>query len=748
MIGYFLGNIIFNQLNKNSNDQSRKSPVVYKEWEKLSVFAPLSVKEMTKAYNAVVKKKLIQKDNAVFSFDDYLIYDRVYTMHLHLPEKQKILQYLDGGGEFPGRYALTYIYQGTFTPPSYMEYVIGPLDRRDIDIQIVPVRNLSGSTFNKRPTGSHESALKSKLIRDEFKKLDPLLSESIDGLKYGYNRTLETGLHGSHAVLSTDDENERTTTIYLSLTTKLHTLDMLPVLAVLHHPGINASKWYIDNWYYYDQGPYHNASHLLDAYRNGELKVERLPRGYVQKILHKRNYLQNQSLPLRHKADIHPSITPGPKHPRYVIKGHTIEWMGWSFELSTNTYRGPSLFDIKFKGERIIFEHSLNDLNLIYSAASTGAGYTNIVMSDVEYTLGGRMTFIPGLDCPDFASIINSTFWHKDKGYAKPAFCVFEVDGQTPLWRHVGSVYAGLRDHFLAVRVPVNLGNYDYTLEYEFYLDGKMGTFVTSSGVVYTAHWYEGDGYLGDDKSSTPFGYRIVDHGIGSIHDHTFAFKIDFDIINESNTFEFVDWKSGTMKEAVQSQQNPPLTVPPYTFNSTRYVQRRPLGRESGFYVSNTPTFWTILNEDIVNRWGNSRGYTISHTQEFIDVLPHGHPGLTAFPHLKYSCAVTKRKDSEPFVSYSYYDLFSLNNPTENLDSFLNNETIINTDIVAWLNVHFFHLPTSEDVPMTTGVRKGFVLKPFNFFDRTPIFDMPQYTDFRNNSILNQDFVVDVDNYG
>ena len=65
----------------------------------------------------------------------------------------------------------------------------------------------------------------------------------------------------------------------------------------------------------------------------------------------------------------------------------------------------------------------------------------------------------------------------------------------------------------------------------------------------------------------------------------------------------------------------------------------------------------------------------------------------------------------------------------------LDNEYIVNDDIVNWVTVGFLHVPVAEDVPMTARIKTGFTLKPFNFFDRTATFDMPQYTDTEGNML-------------
>ncbi|KAK3095252.1 hypothetical protein FSP39_012188 [Pinctada imbricata] len=684
IIGYFVGNYLFGKIESSDAEGGRPNGTTtspFLKWEGQSVFAPLSVEEHQIVKERVLLEGLIRRNNSIYRPDDYLLYDLIYDIHVHYPNKTRILEHLDNGGKFPGRFAMVYLYQGSLQKPAFTEYVVGPLERDLSKINVVLHRRLTGPTFNKRPKIPRETVFISKLARKEFKVLDPLLKVSVDGLVYGYNETLDMALRETYAILNTNVPYKRASRAYLTLTNHLDTLDMIPVTAIVHHDTLNASEWSMDNFYYYGQGPFSNASHLMESFRKGILRVVKFPEGYVKEISKKREYLQNKTEPLRQKANLRPSITYAPESPRYTIKGHIVEWMGWSFELSANSFRGPSIFNVKFKNKRILYEHSLNELNLLYSSSTVGGGFSNIVMSDIAYKLGNRMSFIRGVDCPEYASIVNASTWIRSRGRIRPTFCVFEVDGQRALWRHSGAYYsAGLRDHFLAVRAPANLGNYDYTLEFEFHMDGKMGTYVTSSGIVYGSFWYEG----GDFGSNTPFGYRVAERAIGSVHDHTFAFKVDFDLIDTQNSFEFIDWKSGSMEQAIRSQQNSPKNIPEYDFNSTRYVEYRPLTKEQGFHVTTNPTFWTIVNNKHRNKWGNKRGYSISHTsQEYIDVLPSDHPALKALPQLKYSCAITKRKDEEPYASYSNYDLSSLNYPLENLDTYMDNENVEDTDIVA-----------------------------------------------------------------
>ena len=114
--------------------------------------------------------------------------------------------------------------------------------------------------------------------------------------------------------------------------------------------------------------------------------------------------------------------------------------------------------------------------------------------------------------------------------------------------------------------------------------------------------------------------------------------------------------------------------------------------------------------------------------------LTSSHAAMRPLSFTKYHCAVTKRKEEEPVLT-SIYDINRMNNPKAYLDRHINDEHIVDDDIVAWVAVGFLHLPTSEDFPMTTRVETGFMIRPFNFFDRTASFDMPQHMDTRDHSL-------------
>jgi Cu2+-containing amine oxidase len=92
---------------------------------------------------------------------------------------------------------------------------------------------------------------------------------------------------------------------------------------------------------------------------------------------------------------------------------------------------------------------------------------------------------------------------------------------------------------------------------------------------------------------------------------------------------------------------------------------------------------------------------------------------------MKYSFAATKHKDSEAHSS-SIYSQARMSNPSTSLADYVNGEALRNTDVVVWVNSGLYHIPTSEDAPVTTttGNGLGFSLIPFNWAAESPATDM------------------------
>jgi diamine oxidase len=85
----------------------------------------------------------------------------------------------------------------------------------------------------------------------------------------------------------------------------------------------------------------------------------------------------------------------------------------------------------------------------------------------------------------------------------------------------------------------------------------------------------------------------------------------------------------------------------------------------------------------------------------------------------------TKHKDHET-VSSSIYNQARLGSPIVRLEEFIGSENIRNQDVVVWVSGGLYHIPTSEDAPVTTTTSNniGFSLIPFNYGDESLATDM------------------------
>ncbi|XP_067397504.1 amine oxidase [copper-containing] 3-like isoform X2 [Emydura macquarii macquarii] len=134
------------------------------------------------------------------------------------------------------------------------------------------------------------------------------------------------------------------------------------------------------------------------------------------------------------------------------------------------------------------------------------------------------------------------------------------------------------------------------------------------------------------------------------------------------------------------------------------------------------------------NKWGHQHGYRIQIVSFAGDHLPETSSMERSISWGRYKLAVTKRKEEEP-TSTSIYNQNDPWTPTVAFADFIDNETIVNEDLVAWISVGFLHVPHTEDNPntVTVGNGVGFFLRPYNYFNEDPSVYSPDGVYFRSD---------------
>ncbi|XP_041348645.1 amiloride-sensitive amine oxidase [copper-containing]-like [Gigantopelta aegis] len=708
------------------NDQSEIKKAISGD---RGIFEVLTTNEMSRVRNVLVQKGIVTIPRGRPTLTDGYI----YGMSLYLPSKKPALEHLDSGGPSPGRYAEVHVHRGNLDKPDVMEYKVGPVDSSSMTVhQLLKDGEVH---YNARPRDSVEYNHIIDKLKVELMPLRKLMMESFDGA-YFSDGGLTVHIQSPPGLTPEVRESRFLLQIKIDETSRGQDLHPLPLTGTLHNAELNVSKWYTHSFYYLNQGPFATAQELLQSYNNGTIRKFAFPKGYRKTLFQKTFPKPNSDKPRRFSTTKAPPRTYNPDGPRFTVNGHDVEWMGYSMTFGGSQFRGPSVHNVKFKGERIVYENSLSECNLIY--ASDTSSSANTIYMDATFGFGEFQDLIPTVDCPEHGTILDATWWDvsQQKPVSASSICIYESDGEEPLWRRKDRFVGGLRNTFLVVRYPMAVGNYDYIIDYKFYLDGKMETTVTASGYIQASFWDPENPHTGTDKMSDMFGFRIGDYSHGSLHDHTFGFKVDLDVGGTQNTFEKVHWKAGDVLKAFQTQTPDMKEKPVYfLYNKTRYLEYELIATEQGMNVDMArPEFWTVGNNNNKNKWGVRRAYHIIHNTIGSQTLPHDHIAMKAVAYTKYHCLVTKHKDDERSVSGAY-DQNRLLDPIGSIDRYVDGENITDEDIVTWLSFGFLHVPTSEDFPMTIRNTAGFVLKPFNYFDSSMVFDVPNYIDTKSNII-------------
>ncbi|KAK3179399.1 tryptamine:oxygen oxidoreductase [Lecanicillium sp. MT-2017a] len=316
----------------------------------------------------------------------------------------------------------------------------------------------------------------------------------------------------------------------------------------------------------------------------------------------------------------------------------------------------------------------------------------------------------PGYDCPDDAQYMDVQFSLRSQmNIHRNAICFFEHSADYPIQRHTTSSYVSIsKNKYFVVRSVAVVGNYDYTIDYTFYLDGSIEVKFRASGYIQGAYYVPGE--------SEAYGYHVHDQFASSLHDHVVNFKADFDILGQQNTLVSVDIEPTTTQYPWAPGEN----------RNTMKLTRRAVEVETGLtWPANAGSHFVVLNNNSLNAWGEKRGYRI---------MPGS--GMGAPSHLTFQGSealgraaewaqkdlwISRQKDTEARSSTPASN-FIPNDPMIDFGKFIDGESVVQKDLVVWFNLGNHHVPHSGDIPNTlqhTSASSVWFM-PYNFHDRDP----------------------------
>nr|AND62510.1 copper-containing amiloride-sensitive amine oxidase [Oryzias sinensis] len=667
------------------------------------MFADLTVREMkaVRAYlHGIPEMKLTEARGKTLNKNSILL------MELHLPKKHEALKALDHGHAKPIRQARVIVQFGNQSQPNITEYIVSPLPTPNTHV-VKTFKSNRPVRFESRPITnveySHIEARLEKIANKAYK----LLFETTGG--FSYTNCSDRCLTFSDIAPRGLAPGERRTWIMLQKFVEGYFIHPVGFEVLINHQDLDPERWTVEKvWYnskYFD-----SVEELVEKYESGEVEKVKLPE-------HDDNDLYSTYIPRGHSntpTNIHGPKLVEPQGHRYHIDQNFVEYAGWSFAYRVRSSAGLQIFDLRFNGERIAYEISLQEAIAFYSGDTPAAMQTKYI--DAGWAMGtSTYELAPGIDCPEIATFVDLYhYFDTDKPILhKNALCIFEMTLAMPLRRHFNSdfqggynFYGGLDNTVLVVRTTSTVYNYDYIWDFLFYLNGVVEVKMSASGYIHATFF---------TPNGLHYGTKVYNYVLGNLHTHLIHYKVDLDIAGQKNSFETLNLKYVNFTN--------PWSPKNFIVQSKLHHTEHKTERSAAFrFGKKFPRYLHFYNPNEKNKWGHQKGYRIQFNSHAHSVLPKDWREEKGISWSRYPLAVTRHKDSEATSS----SIYTQNDPWEPVVSFedyiRNNEDIVNQDLVAWVTVGFLHVPHSEDIPNTAtpGNAVGFFLRPFNFFDEDP----------------------------
>ncbi|KAM3593474.1 uncharacterized protein V6R79_013681 [Siganus canaliculatus] len=630
----------------------------------------------------------------------------ILLMELNVPKKQEALKALDRGQARPTRQARVIIQFGNQAKPNITEYIVSPLPfPRSYEL-----RTFKGDrpiVFDSRPITYVEYHHLNKILNKITTKAHKLLFETTGG--FSFTNCTDRCLTFSDIAPRGLGPDERRSWIMLQKFVEGYFIHPIGLELLINHRNLDPSQWYVEKvWYnsvYFD-----SVEELIEKYESGDVEKIKLPQ-------HDPSDLYSTYIPRGDSntaTNIHGPKFVEPQGHRYHIDRNFVEYAGWSFAYRVRSSAGLQVFDLRFNGERIAYEISLQEAIAFYAGDTPAAMQTKYI--DAGWAMGASTyELASGIDCPETATFADLYhYFDTDKPLRhKNALCIFEMNTAIPLRRHFNSdfeggynFYGGLENTVLVLRTTSTVYNYDYIWDFLFYQNGVVEVKVSATGYIHATFF---------TPNGLNYGTKVYNYVLGNLHTHLIHYKVDLDIAGRDNTFETMDLKFVNFT----NPWSPDHTVLQSQLHKTQHKTERSAAFR---FNKKMPRYLHFTNPKEKNKWGHQKSYRIQFNSHADSVLPRGWKEENGISWSRYPLAVTRHRDSEATSS----SLYTQNNPWKPVVSFedyiRNNEDIINKDLVAWVTVGFLHVPHSEDIPNTStpGNAVGFFLRPFNFFDEDP----------------------------
>ena len=291
--------------------------------------------------------------------------------------------------------------------------------------------------------------------------------------------------------------------------------------------------------------------------------------------------------------------------------------------------------------------------------------------------------------------------------------CLFERASENPAWRHLqGSEIYGRPSRELVLRSAATIGNYDYLLDWRFEPDGTLKVAVGATGVIETKSTTLNAAH--DDHTGTATGQLVAEGVIGVNHDHYFSYRLDFDVDGTSNSFML-------NRMVPQRLDNDPMR------KSIWVNQPVVAAREKDAILDirlDQPSMWMFMNPSVKGPLNYPVAYELMPGATAKSILSADDPVQRIGAFSEHQFWVTPYNEAERYAAGTYPTSSDANDGLAVWTKA--NRTIANTDIVGWYTLGFHHITRAEDWPVMPTMWHEFAIRPFHFFKKNPVLDLPK----------------------
>ncbi|XP_060089441.1 primary amine oxidase, lung isozyme-like [Heteronotia binoei] len=433
----------------------------------------------------------------------------IYSIALHLPPKAEVLQFLDHRGRKPTREALAVVHFGNQKEPNITEYVVGPLPKPNCHKDITKEKYGGKLPYHRRFFTENERKEINMFVNKNFSEAPNFMHRVFD-----CNGTDLVGILAAPPGFKSGDRNVWVAQFQNVSGAYLHPIGLEVQVNV---SSLNASEWKVLKVFYNGQY-FKDMEDLERQFNEGKVEVAK-----VKKAPQDGGY-----------ASLKPKVPPKwpgplqyePRGPRYCLRDNQVTFMSWRFTFGMEANRGPRVFDVRFKGERIAYELSVQDASALYGSNSPGLMVTRYM--DLSSALGKEaLNLTRGVDCPHLATYLDQHYLLDSSKpiTRKDSICIFEQNADVPVRRHydhlASAFYGGLVDSVLVFRSISVIGNQDYIWDFVFHQNGAVAVSMHASGYILTSLFF-------DDAAD--FGNQVQELVLGPMHTHNIHYKADLDV--------------------------------------------------------------------------------------------------------------------------------------------------------------------------------------------------------------------------